>query len=94
MGGVRALDLIFNRTRVGHLLIALYILATLRSGNSKAALVAVVLIKPSLATASFNWCPQMFGYLFLVLYAHCVERFRKGHEKALWFLPPLVSNLD
>lgn len=87
MGGVRALDL-FLIGLGSAILIALYILATLRSGNSKAALVAVVLIS-LLATASFNLRPQMFGYLFLVLTLIVLERFRQGHKRALWFLPPL-----
>jgi hypothetical protein len=33
----------------------------------------------------------MFGYIFLLLTLICLQRFRQGHEKALWFLPPLFA---
>jgi hypothetical protein len=87
LDGVRALD-VFLIALGSAILVALYALATFRSGNSKAALVAVVLISP-LATASFNLRPQMFGYLFLILTLIVLERFRQGHKGALWLLPPL-----
>ena len=87
MGGIRALDL-FLIGLSATIMIALYILATLRSGNSKAGFAAAGILS-SLAIASFNLRPQMFGYLFLVLTLIALERFRKGHAGALWFLPPL-----
>jgi hypothetical protein len=71
------------------IVIALYVLATMRSGNSKAAFVAVALAT-SLATGQFTLRPQMFGYLFLILTLIILELFRKGKPKAIWFLPVLT----
>ena len=87
LGGVRALDL-FLIGLSAIIMIALYILATMRSGNSKAGFAAAGILS-SLAIASFNLRPQMLGYLFLILTLITLERFRKGHEGSLWFLPPL-----
>ena len=85
--GVRGLDalLIILASAV---MLALYYYATLRSGNSKAGFVSAGLLC-SLAFASFNLRPQMFGYLFLVLTLILLEHFRRGKSWALWFLPPL-----
>ena len=69
-------------------MLAIYYYATLRSGNSKAGFVPAGLLC-SLAFASFNLRPQMFGYIFLVLTLIALEKFRQGSERALWFLPPL-----
>jgi len=88
IGGVRAMD-IFLIALGAAIMIALYVLATLRSGNSKAGFAAAAIFS-SLAFASFNLRPQMFGYLFLVLLLIVLERFRKGHLGSLWFLPPLI----
>jgi hypothetical protein len=68
--------------------LALYALATLRCGNSKAGFVACVLLL-MLAEVSFTLRPQMLGYLFLVLAVIALERFRQGKLRALWILPPL-----
>jgi hypothetical protein len=87
LGGVRPLD--FLLIALGSaIVVALYGLATLRSGNSKAGLVSVALLSP-LAIASFNLRPQMFGYLFLILMLIALERFRQGHSNSIWLLPPL-----
>jgi hypothetical protein len=87
VGGVRALDFLLISLGAA-VVVAVYVLGTLRSGNSKAGFLAAALLC-SLAIASFNLRPQMFGYLFLVLTLIALERFRQGHARALWFLPPL-----
>jgi hypothetical protein len=69
-------------------MLAIYALASVRARNSKAGFVAAALLC-SLAFASFNLRPQMFGYLFLVLVLIALERFRQGKTRALWFLPLL-----
>jgi hypothetical protein len=43
----------------------------------------------SLAFASFNLRPQMLGYLFLILTLIALERFRRGKQRSVWFLPAL-----
>ena len=88
IGGVQGLDalLIVLGSAV---ILALYYLATLRSGNSKAGFVtaSVLLI---LATPSFSLRPQMLGYVFLILTIVCLELFRQGKRGALWFLPVIM----
>lgn len=69
-------------------LVALYALATVRSGNAKAGFAATAILI-MLATPSFSLRPQMLGYLFLILTLLALERFRQGKRKALWFLPIL-----
>ena len=68
------------------ILISLYWLATVRSGNSKAAFVSTLFLA-SLAFASFTLRPQMFGYLFLILTLLVMEKFRQGVSWPLWTLP-------
>jgi hypothetical protein len=85
IGGVRALDF-YLIALGGAILIGLYCLGTLRSGNSKAGFVAAGLLS-SLAFASFNLRPQMLGYLLLVLLLIALERFRQGKTRSLWLLP-------
>jgi hypothetical protein len=87
LGGVKALDILLIALGSA-VLIALYVLATLRSGNCKAGFLGAALVC-SLAIVSFNLRPQMLGYLFLVLTLIVLERFRQGHERAFWLLPPL-----
>ena len=70
------------------IMLAVYYYASLRSGNSKAGFVAAVLLS-TFAFANFNLRPQMFGYLFLVITLIVLERFRQGHPRSLWLLPPL-----
>lgn len=66
----------------------LYYYAYLRCGNWKASFVATGLLLP-IATAIFSLRPQLFGYIFLLLTLICLERFRQGHTRSLWILPPL-----
>jgi hypothetical protein len=73
---------------VGVVVVLLYYYAYLRCGNWKAACVATGLSIP-IATAIFSLRPQLFGYIFLLVTLICLERFRQGHSKALWLLPPL-----
>jgi len=68
------------------IILTLYWLATVRSGNSKAAFVSVLFLA-SLAFASFTLRPQMFGYLFLALTLLVMEKFRQGISWPLWTLP-------
>jgi hypothetical protein len=87
VGGLRGLD--FLLIALGSaVIIALYALTSIRSGNSKAGLLASWLLF-SLANASFSLRPQMLGYLFLILTLIALERFRQGKPRALWFLPAL-----
>jgi len=72
----------------GTLLILLYYYSTLRCGNSKAAFVACAMLVPTVG-AFFTLRPQLFGAVFLVIALIILERFRQGHERALWLLPPL-----
>ena len=59
--GLMALDLGLTIA----ILLSLYALATIRSGNSKAAGVACVVVLP-LVYVSLTLRPQMFGYIFLI----------------------------
>jgi len=87
IGGLLGLDaLLFVLASL--VMLALYAYATLTSENSKAGFVVSGLLC-SLAFASFNLRPQMLGYLFLVLLLIALERFRRGKETALWFVPLL-----
>jgi hypothetical protein len=70
-------------------LLALFYLATLRSGNSKAGIVASAVLFV-LATPSFSLRPQMLGYLFLIATLTCLELFRQGKRWAFWFLPAIM----
>jgi hypothetical protein len=82
--GLMALDLGVGAA----VLLALYALASLRSCNSKAAIVACGLLLP-LTAVSFSLRPQMLGYFFLILTLIILERFRQGRIGTLWLLPPL-----
>lgn len=86
-GGLQGLDglLILLGSAI---MLALYGYASLRSGNSKAGFVTVAVLY-ALVTPSFTLRPQMFGYLFIILGLIAVERFRQGHTRSLWALPPL-----
>src|SRR6185437_2252379 len=88
IGGVRGLDalLIVLGSAV---MIALYVFATIRSGNSKAGFVAAAALF-ALANPSFSMRSQMLGYLFLVLTLIALELFRQGKQWPFWFLPPLL----
>ena len=82
--GLVALDLVLAAA----ILLALYVLTTLRCGNSKAAFVTCAVLLP-LVYPSCSLRPQMLGYFFLVLTLIVLERFRQGRTGALWLLPPL-----
>ena len=68
------------------ILLSLYWLATVRSGNSKAGFLSVLFLA-FLALASFTLRPQMFGYLFLILTLLMMEKYRRGVSWPLWTLP-------
>jgi hypothetical protein len=70
-------------------MLALYALATIRAGNSKAGFVTAAALF-LLTAVSFSMRPQMLGYLFLILTLIALERFRQGKPRALWFLPLLM----
>ncbi|HSZ21186.1 MAG TPA: hypothetical protein VK770_15435 [Candidatus Acidoferrum sp.] len=88
LGGMRGLDVLLM-VLGSAILIGLYTLAAIRSGNSKAAFVATAAVFV-LATVSFNLRPQMLGYLFLVLTFIILERFRMGKRQEVWALPILM----
>jgi hypothetical protein len=68
--------------------LALYCLGALRSRNSKASFIALLMIS-LLTLLSFNLRPQMFGYLFLVILLIVLEWFRRGVSWPIWTLPCL-----
>jgi hypothetical protein len=78
----------FQKGVVIVLTLLLYLYGYLVSGSSKAACIGSAVVLP-IAPVAFTLRPQMFGYIFLLLTLICLQRFRDGHEKALWFLPPL-----
>jgi len=87
LGGLRGLESLLV-VLASAVMLALYALATLRSGNSKAGFVAAAVLL-TLANASFNLRPQMMGYLFLIVTLIALERFRQGKRGAVWALPIL-----
>jgi len=68
--------------------VLLYYYAYVRCGNWKAACLATGLVLP-VASVIFTLRPQIFGYIFLLVTLICLERFRQGHSRSLWILPPL-----
>ncbi len=82
--GLLALNLALGAVIV----LGLYALATLRSGNSKAAFVACGIVL-YLAVVFFTLRPQMLAYVFLVVTLIILERFRQGRSGTLWLLPAL-----
>jgi hypothetical protein len=87
VGGLRGLEALLI-VLASAVMLALYGLATLRSGNSKAGFVGAAVLL-TLAEVSFNLRPQMLGYLFLILTLIALERFRQGKGRAIWLLPVL-----
>jgi hypothetical protein len=77
-----------QKTLVVLLTLLLYLHAYLVCRNSKAACVAAALLLP-IAPVAFRLRPQLFGYIFLLLAMICLQLFENGHERALYFLPPL-----
>jgi hypothetical protein len=88
IGGVRGLDILLI-VLGSAVILALYLLGTIRSGNSKAGFVAAAMLCP-LAFPSFTLRSQMLGYLFLVVTLIALELFRQGRKWAVWMLPPLL----
>ena len=88
VGGMRGLEILLL-VLGSAILIALYVLATIRCGNSKAGFLTAAAVFV-LATPSFNLRPQMIGYLFLILTLIALERFRQGHRRGAWLLPILM----
>lgn len=70
-------------------MLSLYALTIVRTGNSKAGFVASGILFV-LAGLSFSLRPQMLGYLFLILTLIVLERFRQGYANAVWFLPAIM----
>jgi hypothetical protein len=68
------------------LVLLTYYYAYLRSRNAKAAFIATVLVLPLLAVW-ISLHPQLLGYIFLLITLICLEQFRQGRRRALWFLP-------
>jgi hypothetical protein len=87
LGGLRGLEVLLI-VLGSAVVLTLYWLATLRSGNCKAAFFVSALLLP-LAHVNFNLRPQMLGYLFLILTLIVLERFRQGKQGAIWMLPLL-----
>ena len=88
IGGLRGLDALMI-VLGGAVMIALYVFATLRSGNSKAGFLSAGALF-FLADPSFSMRPQMVGYLFLILALIALELFRQGKQWAVWLLPALM----
>jgi hypothetical protein len=79
---------VFQRVIVVLVALLLYYLAYVRTGNAKAACIASAIVLP-IAPVAFTLRPQMIGYVYLLVTLICMEHFRNGRSKALWFLPPL-----
>jgi len=87
LGGLRGLAFL-QIGLVAIVTLLLYGYAYARCGNWKAACVATAFFLP-VASVIFTMRPQLFGYVFLLVTLICLERFRQGHSRALWVLPPL-----
>src|ERR1044071_7841030 len=58
------------------------------SGNIKASLLSCIFCS-FVAVVSFGPRTILFGYAFMVLTLILLDRFRAGHERSIWLLPPL-----
>jgi hypothetical protein len=85
--GLQALDALLI-VLASIIMLAVYYLAALRSGNSKASFVSALLLS-IFAFGNFTLRPQMLGFFLLLICLTLLERFRQGSSRALWFLPPL-----
>lgn len=85
LGGLQGL-MVFVIVLAGIIMLLLYYYAWLRSKNSKAAFISCSLVLV-LASLQFTVRPQMLGYIFLVVTLICLEKFRQGSPRFLWFLP-------
>ena len=87
IGGLQAL-MVLLIALAGAILLLLYYHAYLRCKNSKAAFVACAVLLP-IVSLSITVRPQLLGYVFLIATLIALEKFRHGHQKALWALPPI-----
>lgn len=87
MGGLFGIQALYF-SLVAIMILLIYYYAFVRCGNWKAACVATGLLLP-VAAVTFSLRPQLFGYIFLLVTLICLERFRQGRSRTLWFLPPL-----
>jgi len=85
--GLRGLEILFWALSSAIMLLS-YAYTTLRSGNSKAAFVACLLLMP-ITSICFTIRPQLLGYMFLLIVLICLERFRQKRQKTLWILPAI-----
>lgn len=69
------------------ILLGIFWLATLESGNAKGALLASILALV-FATVSYGPRTLLFGWIFLIAELAVLHKFPK-HRRALWVLPPL-----
>jgi hypothetical protein len=70
------------------LVLLLFLYSYLRCKNSKAAFLACVLVMPAIAPF-LTLRPQLMGYILLLLTLLCLDRFRSGSRRSIWFLPVL-----
>jgi hypothetical protein len=87
LGGLQGL-LVLTLGMSAALMFLLYYLTWLRCGNPTVAFLACVLVLP-LLMVSFTLRPQVLGYAFFLIILISLERFRRGHARALWILPPV-----
>lgn len=87
LGGLLGLSILYY-SLIALVTMLLYYYAYVRCGNWKAACVATGIMLP-IASAIYSPRPQLFGYVFLLVTLICLERFRQGHSRALWILPPM-----
>lgn len=72
----------------GAVTLLLFYYSYLRTRNALASFLACAVLLP-LASLSFSLRPQLLGYAYLVITLIVLERFRQGHPKAVWALPPV-----
>jgi hypothetical protein len=70
------------------LMLLLYYWAYLTSGSAESAFVSCCILLP-LLSGYFTLRPQLFAHLFVLMTLICLEHFRRGRSRAVWFLPPL-----
>ena len=89
LGGVSGLTVLLVALSAT-LMVLLYYFCARSCGNTKAAFASCAALLP-LATVSFRLRPQLCGYIFLLAALICLERFRQGHARSLWLLPPIFA---
>ena len=85
LGGPRALMALLT-VLVSIIILLVYHLGCLASGNPKSAFAAAALILPLLGTC-FSVRPQLLGYIFLLITLICLESYRRGDLANIWFFP-------